>query len=417
MSEEPDWQAALRARGGLGMIRTLDAVRAGYAALGSPGAQVPVVRVVGTNGKGSTAAMTAHVLGRYGLRVGLYTSPHLHRVAERIRVDGQPLADAALRAIVERVLACEGQGLPRPLTFFEILTLAGLVASAEAGCEVMVLETGMGGRDDATSVLPATVTLMAPIALDHQAFLGSTLAAIAGEKAAVMRAGAPVFSAGQAPEVAEVLVATAQACGAPLQFVAPLARAPEGLPGAHQRGNGALALAGAAAILAQLRPDAPAPTIADLDGVRWPGRCERVACGGGTVVFDVAHNPHGVLALASWLEGQERRERVIVFGCLADKDGSQMVRILARLGAPLWLVPPGPGAYALEELAGPGRIVFAGPDDPRLRAAWADHLARGGEIVVCGSHGLVGRLRAEALGEATDAAPLVDPVARERERP
>lgn len=412
MSEEPEWLAALRARGSLGVIPTLEAVRAGHAALGSPGAGVPVIRVVGTNGKGSTAAMTAHALGRRGLRVGLYTSPHLHRVGERIRVDGAPIADADLQRIVAAVLRAEEQGLPRALTFFEILTLAALVAFAEAGCEVMVLETGMGGGKDATAVLPATVVLMTPIALDHQAYLGSTPAAIAGEKAAVIRAGAPVLSAPQAPEVEAVLRARAQACGAALRFVTPLGRAPAGLPGAHQQVNGALALAGAAAMLARLRPGAPAPTIAELDGVRWPGRCERVRCGGGTVVFDVAHNPHGMLALVTWLKGQADRGRVIVFGCLADKDGPQMVAILGRLGAPLWLVPPGPGAYAPEKLAGPGTSVFTGPDDPRLQAAWAEHLARGGEIVVCGSHLLVGRLRAAALGEATDAVPLSDPVAR-----
>lgn len=402
----PNWQEALFSRRSLGALLTLEAVRAAHAALGAPGAGVPVVHVVGTNGKGSTSAMVAHALRRRGRRVGLYTSPHLHRVGERICVDGAALSDAALQPLIDAVLAVE-QGLPRPLTFFEILTLAALLAFQQAGVEVMVLETGLGGRLDATRVLPATVTLFTPIDLDHQAYLGGTLAAIAGEKAAVMEDGAPAFSAPQAPAAAEVLRRVADEHAVTLQFVEPLPRPPVGLPGAHQRVNAAVALAGARAIDPQV-------TAEDLDGVRWPGRCERVAVGRGSVVFDAAHNPHGVRALVTWLGGQACARRVIVFGCLADKEATVMLAELSRLGAPLWLVPPGPGAYDTTLFGGPGVHMFAGTDDPGFRAAWSQHLASGGQIVVCGSHALVGRLRGEVLGEATDPVELSDPVARAR---
>lgn len=399
------WQDALAARRSLGVRLTLDAVLAAHAALGAPGRGRPVVHVVGTNGKGSTSAMVDHALRRRGRRVGLYTSPHLHRVGERIRIDGVALTDAALQPLVDDVLAVEARGLPRPLTFFEILTLAGLLACERAGVEVLVLETGLGGRLDATRVLPATVTLFTPIDLDHQAYLGETIAAIAGEKAAVMEDGAPAFSAPQAPEAAVVLRRVADACGVPLAFVEPLPRPPIGLPGEHQRINAALALAGARAI-------DPAVTAEDLDGVRWPGRCERVPVGGGSAVFDAGHNPHGIRALVTWLGGQPCARRVIVFGCLADKDGAAMLQELAQLGAPLWLVPPGPGAFEFPADAGARR--FAGPDDPALRTAIDAHLASRGELVICGSHALVGRLRSDLLGEAADAAELSDPVARRR---
>lgn len=405
LATPPAWQVALFARRTLGMIRGLEAVRAAHVALGEPAAGVPVVHVVGTNGKGSTSAMVAHALLRRGVRVGLYTSPHLHRVGERIRVDGAALSDEALRAIVERVLAVEGPALPRALTFFEVLTVAALLAFAEAGVEVMVLETGLGGRLDATGVVPATVTLMTPIDLDHQSYLGDTIEAIAAEKAAVMRDGAPVLSAPQSEAAAAVLEAAASEHGVPLQFVEPLARAPAGLPGEHQRVNAALALAGARAIDA-------AVTASDLDGVRWPGRCERVASGGGTVVFDAGHNPHGIAALVTWLEGQPHSRRTVVFGCLADKDAAGMLAALRRLRAPLWLVPPGPGAFDAEAFAGLDARVFADVDAPEFRVAWAEHLAAGAELVVCGSHLLVGRLRGDVLGEAADAVTLTDPLAR-----
>lgn len=401
--EIPRWQQALFDRRNLGVKLDLVAVRAVHAALGSPGREIPALHVLGTNGKGSTAAMAAQALTRRGRRVGLYTSPHLHRVGERVRIAGVALADEALQGLCDRVLAAEQAG-PRALTFFEVLTLAALLAFETGGVDAIVLEAGLGGRLDATRLGaggPIVATLFTPIALDHMAYLGPTIAAIAAEKAAVMADGAPALSAPQTEEAAAVLRATADACGVTLRFVEPLGHAP--LAGEHQRINAALALAGAQVI-------APEATAADLEGVVWPGRLERHASGGGALVFDVAHNPHGIAALVEHLRATPAGERAVLFGCLADKDGSGMVAELATLGCPLWLAPPPGGGLDVGALAAAaGARVFAGLDDPELAAARGALLARGGELVVCGSHHVVGHVRGQVLAVAADARTLSDP--------
>lgn len=416
--EVPRWQQALFERRNLGVKLDLEAVRAVHAALGSPGAGIRGLHVLGTNGKGSTAAMAAHALRGRGLRVGLYTSPHLHRVGERVRVDGVAIADDEVQGLCDRVLAAEHAG-PRALTFFEVLTLAGLLHFAERGVDALVIEAGLGGRLDATRVLRFTVSLFTSIALDHMQYLGPTIAAIAGEKAAVMEDGAPAISAPQTEEAAAVLRATARRFGVPLVFVEPLERAPVGLAGEHQRINGALALAGARRLVPELE-------VAALDGVVWPGRLERASAGGGSVVFDVGHNPHGIAALALALGGSAAR-RVVLFGCLADKDARGMIARLATLGCPLWLAPlPGVGVggggvggggaegRSLAEAAAgvAGVRVFASADAPELLAAEAGWLASGGELVVCGSHHLVGLVRGRLLGAPADVVRLTDPLAR-----
>jgi len=407
----PGWQQALFERRTMGIRLGLEVVRAAFEALDRPAGSIPAVHVVGTNGKGSTAAMTAHGLTRAGLKVGLYTSPHLHRVGERVRIDGVALSDEALRGEVEAALAIEATGaLPRALTFFEILTLAAMRAFAAAKVDVVVLEAGLGGRLDATRLGSFVVTLITSIGRDHMALLGPTLAAIAGEKAAVMEHGAPTFSGPQAPEVETVLRAAASKFGAPLRFVGALARPPVGLVGEHQRWNGALALAA----LQRLVPGADATL---LDGVRWPGRLERVRLGGGEVVFDVGHNVDGIAALTQHLRGIAAPSggRVIVFGCMADKEGPAMVGLLASLGARLWLVWPGDHeGWAPASLA--AGVAAAEPrgraDDAALRADLGAALAAGAEVVICGSHYLVGALRGALLGEASDRVSLSDPVPR-----
>ncbi len=403
MSTVPAWQEALFARRYLGVQLGLEAVCAAFTALGSPGAGLRSVHVLGTNGKGSTAALCAHALGKR-LRVGLYTSPHLHRVGERIRVGGEAVGDDALQALVDRVLAV--QDLPRPLTFFEILTLAALLHFAASGAELLVMEAGLGGRLDATRVLRHSVTLFTPIDLDHMNYLGPDVVAIAGEKGAVLEDRAPAYSAPQSPEAAMVLRGLAGRWNVPLTFVEPLSRPPVGLEGAHQRVNAALALAGA-------RHLDPSIAAEDLDGVVWPGRLERRVVGEGAVIFDVAHNPHGIAALVAHLEVAPRAPRALLFGCLADKDAPAMLAALARVGAPLWIAPPPGAAPDLTDLAAPfGADVFASVDDPRLQGSIDGWLAGGGELVICGSHHLVGHLRARLLGEASDGRWLGDPLRR-----
>lgn len=408
-----DWRASLFARRTLG-------VRPGYAGLQRvldelvPGAcerpPFRVVQVVGTNGKGSTSAMLAHGLARAGLAgpIGLYTSPHLHRVGERVRIAGAALDDAAIQRTSEAVEAVERR-IGEHLSFFEVLTAVALVEFVAAGCAAVVLEAGMGGRLDATTAVAAELVAIAHVALDHQAYLGDTLAAIAAEKAAVIRPGRPVFSQQQAPEAKAVIDAVAAERAAPLVYVEPLVRAPIGLVGDHQRHNGALALAALQALIGE-QADA-----SWLDGVAWPGRLEPVAVGAGRVWLDVAHNVDGVEALVAALPGAGIRPAAIVFGTLADKQPLAQAERLRRV-APLWLVPPDhAAAMDLDALARPEDRRFAGADDPALAAAIAQAGRAGDTLLACGSHYLVGALRERLLalpGAELDPRSLADPLVR-----
>lgn len=371
-------------------VETLSSI---WTQLGRPAAEVPAVHVVGTNGKGSTSAMCAHALTQHGRRVGLYTSPHLHRVGERVRIDGVAEPDDALAHAVDQVLAAEraveqGGALARPLSFFELLTLAAWQRFAAHGVDVIVAEAGMGGRHDATRICSAVAVVVTAIDLDHREHLGDTRALIAAEKIAVARPAVPCFTCTQADDAMAVLREHTAAIGAPLHVVPPLERAPLGLPGAHQRSNAALALAAARVL-------APMVVAEDLDGVRWPGRFERIGRGGGTLVLDVAHNPAGAQVLADTLRSEGMADATIVLGCMADKDADGIVAAITR-DARSWAwidlgaygsrgAPPPPGAST----------VLAG--DAELRAHVDAALTRGETVCVCGSHVLVAAVRAWAL--------------------
>ncbi len=380
----------LFARRSLGIRLELDTVFEVWRRLGQPAAGVPAVHVVGTNGKGSTSAMVDLALRRHGREVGLYTSPHLHRVGERVRIGGLAESDVLLEAAVDRVLGFEqGVNLPRPLSFFEVLTLAAWVRFAERGVEVIIAEAGMGGRYDATRICDAHVVAVTSIDLDHQMWLGDTLAAIAGEKIAVARADVPVFSVPQDPQVLEVLREHTNAIRAPFDVVTRLPQGPAGLLGAHQHSNAALALAAARVI-------EPAVTEADLDGVVWPGRFERIAHGGGTLIFDVAHNPAGVLALLATLE-VHAPNAAIAIGCVVDKDAAAMAAAVGRSGRDwAWVDLGGFGAAGIHLDQSPCVLDALVPT-----LAWIDaRLAGGGTVCVCGSHVLVAAVRATVLGIA-----------------
>ena len=410
-----DWREALFARRTLG-------VRPGYAGLRRvldelvPGAcerpPFRVVQVVGTNGKGSTSAMLAHGLAQAGLPgpIGLYTSPHLHRVGERVQIAGRALDDAAIQRTSDRVDAVE-RALGERLSFFEVLTAVAIVEFVAAGCSAVVLEAGLGGRLDATTVMHADVVAIARIALDHQAYLGDTLAAIAGEKAAVIRAGQRVFTQVQAPEASVVIDQRAAAQGVEVVRVEPLARAPLGLPGEHQRHNAALALASLRALVPE-RADIDARW---LDGVRWPGRLESIRLGAGQVWLDVAHNLDGIEALVTALAQLGIQPDAIVFGTLADKQPEAMAERLRSI-APLWLVPPEhASAMDVAALARPGERQFFGSSDPALMAALNERIGAGDTILVCGSHYLVGALRERLLdldAASLDPRALADPITR-----
>src|SRR5215472_1154630 len=236
--------ADLVARVPLGMRLGLEPMRAACNALGHPERTFAAVHVAGTNGKGSVCAMVESILRAAGKRTGMYTSPHLHRFAERIRIDGEPLDDAALARVLSDVLKRAPE-----LSFFEVATAAAFVAFREAEVDVAVLEVGIGGRLDATNVIPPPLaTAITRIALDHTDRLGPTLAHIAREKAGIAKAGVPLVVGSLDEGPLAVVEDAARAVGAPVVFAERDARAGEavdnvrvGLAGGHQRENARVA--------------------------------------------------------------------------------------------------------------------------------------------------------------------------------
>jgi dihydrofolate synthase/folylpolyglutamate synthase len=389
-------------------VAGLREVEAVDGALGHPCAGTRVIHVVGTNGKGSTSSMCAHTLRGLGLRVGLYTSPHLHRINERIVVDADAISDNEMKAALERVDAAEGEVSAR-LSFFEALTLAALVHFAGKNVDVVVLEAGLGGRLDATRIRTSAVILFARIDFDHEAYLGNTLAAIAGEKAAVMHKQARAFSVQQVSEVRDVLVAFAQSVACELKFVEPLLRPPHPFRGDHQTHNGALAFAGVRALL----PDR-AVEHSLLDGAKWPGRLEEVAIGGGTLIFDVAHNLNGIEAFVAYV--QHHPVDVVVFGTMADKRVEAMLKRLGALQASIWWAAPAREGAAPAPDGPTLSQRFRDVEDEALAHAIAEKLSIGQRVALCGSHFVVAPLRARFLGvEWRAGVELCDPVRRQRE--
>jgi dihydrofolate synthase/folylpolyglutamate synthase len=357
----------------------LERMEAALAALGHPEQQVPALHVAGTNGKGSTCAFAESCLRAAGYRVGLYTSPHLVRVNERIRVGGEPIPDDVLGTRILEVLArCPDAA--RTLTFFEFGTLVAYWHFAQERVDVAVVEVGLGGRLDATRTCRAEVTAVSTISFDHQEYLGHTLAAIAGEKAGTFRPGIPAVTVAQHPEAAQSIRAIASNVGAPLGEQGrdfDLSRTPDGrwrwtsgprvlegltlgLVGAHQGQNAALALAALERLGARGFPVDEQSLRQGLARARWPGRMQQVG-EAPQLWLDGAHNPGGAATLAATVrEVLAGRPVHLVFGVLADKDWPEMVETLFPLAASLHLAPP----------ASPRALS---PETPALRAAAARH--------------------------------------------
>ena len=402
----------------------LERVEAVLAELGHPEREFPALHVAGTNGKGSTCAFAEACLRAGGYRVGLYTSPHLQRVNERFRVGGEEIPDAVLG---QRVLEVLGRA-PRAaeaLTFFEFGTVVAFWHFARERVEVAVVEVGLGGRLDATRACRAEVTAVSAISFDHEAQLGHTLDAIAGEKAGIFRAGVPAIISRQAPDAAARLRAVAQAVGAPLleqerdfrlepggdgtfTFHGPTgacAGLRPALAGPHQRHNAALALAALGALGRRGFPLGEGALREGLASARWPGRMERI-CERPGLWVDGAHNPAGVEALAAAVRQLlPGRPLQLVFGVLGDKAWPAMVeRIfplaeglqLARVESPRALAPDAPGLLEAAGRAGLQPSVY-----PSVAAAVEGALAAagpGGEVLACGSLVLVGEVHAWARG-------------------
>jgi dihydrofolate synthase/folylpolyglutamate synthase len=411
-----DLLARLEAARALGVELGLPRVRRALAALGDPQRRFAAVQLAGTNGKGSTAAMTEAILREAGVRTGLYTSPHLCRFTERIRVAGAEADGDRLAALDARVAAT---GVP--LTYFEIATALAFLTFAEEGVELAVLETGLGGRLDAVTTCEPLATAVTSLALDHADYLGGTLREIAREKAGVIKPGVPHLVGALPPEAVEEMERAAAAAGAPLlragrDFSRDLAPdvAPA-LPGAHQASNAALAAALAAHAWARLRPGPLPPEAlrAGLEGVRWPGRLERVT---GDVLLDCAHNVEGARALAAALPSLTAgRPVALLTSIVRDKDAAG---ILAALAPAVGMVvatqssnPRSIPAADLAALAAPLGLKTQMSPDPVVALNLARRfVGHGGLVVVAGSIFLVGELRAHLLGEPIDPTPVSDPL-------
>jgi dihydrofolate synthase/folylpolyglutamate synthase len=406
--------ARLYAARRFGVKLGLERMRAVLDELGTPDARLGrVVHVAGTNGKGSTVAMLAALATSGGARVATYTSPHLSTLRERVVIAGELASEAALADAGARVLAAASRaGLE--LTFFEAITAIGMDVIARAGVDITVLEVGLGGRLDATNVvsaLVAPVAVITGVAMDHEAILGDTLAAIAREKAGIVKPGQHVvIGASGEPEGQGLLVELARAAGAArvevVDHVAIAAVPAVSLAGAHQRANAAAALAGIRALGVPHDPRT-------LASVRHPGRFERIA---PDVIVDGAHNPHGARALAATLRA-EPGTWVLVLAVSADKDALAIAAALApvaraivatRYGQERALVPEAL-AQVCREVA-PGKVVEAADDLPAALAA-ARRLASGATIVVAGSLFLVGEARVLLAGAEADPIALSDPAA------
>ncbi len=343
----------------LGRIRRL------LEALGHPERDLPpVVHIAGTNGKGSTLAMLDAMLSASGLRVHRYISPHLVHFNERILLQGRPIAEPLLADVLDE---CERANRGEPITFFEITTAAAFLAFRHFPADLLLLETGLGGRLDATNVIARPrLTLISPISLDHEAHLGRTVGAIAAEKAGILKPGVPALVAAQPAEAAAVLRARGRWIGAPLRFAGEDWRVERSsaafryeekggdmlelplpaLAGRHQIENAGLAVA-AARMLAGDRLDA-ACMARGLTGVRWPARLERLDAAAlgvplsppSELWLDGGHNPAAGSALARSLpELAGEKEIHLVVGMLRTKDMLAFLRPLAPVVRSITVVP------------------------------------------------------------------------------
>ena len=348
----------------LAMKLGLESVRALARVSGDPQKAFPAVHIAGTNGKGSTAAMTSSILRETGLRVGLYTSPHLVSITERIRIDGDEIAPdefsrltADVRAAGERLVA--EKALPALPTFFEQVTMIAYLYFAQREVDLAVLEVGLGGRLDATNICEPVVTAITPVGFDHQKYLGATLSSIAGEKAGIVKPGVPVVIAPQSGEAMTAIIARCRELNAPMiETSDPLdieaagdenigryrfryrTRHDEyavrlGLRGRHQITNALVAIQIAEQLWAAGFDIPSAAIVEGLNKAEWPGRLEMIRPSPSQapllplILLDGAHNAAGARALRDFLDEHFHSIPItIIFGAMADKAIGEISEIL-----------------------------------------------------------------------------------------
>lgn len=400
-------------------------------ALDHPERRFAAVLIAGTNGKGSTAATLASILIAAGHKTGLYTSPHLLRVNERIQVNDEEITDEAFAAIHERVeqvatRLVAGGGLPWHPSFFEMLTAMAFCHFADAGVHIAVLEVGMGGRLDATNVVEPVVSVITDVALDHQKYLGNTIAEIAREKAGIIREGGVVVTLPQHPQANDVVgntILERRARGvSAVPYVPPVSPGASGnwkpetgnsypvdvlgetitvdspLIGRHQLRNVALAIAAAV----ELNAAGFAITAQDVErGIRltrWRGRFQRIPATANApeYILDAAHNPAGAWALRSTLsERYAERPITLVFGAMRDKAIAEMAEVLFPVAAHVIATrAANPRSATPEEVrdaaARTGVDVFCEPDVSAALARARSLTPKDGVIVIAGSIYILG---------------------------
>jgi dihydrofolate synthase / folylpolyglutamate synthase len=409
---------------------SLDEIRTLLGVLGNPHLSFPSILIAGTNGKGSTAATLASILKASGLRTGLYTSPHLERPNERIRVDGMEIDDATFARLYFRVqdtaqnLVLE-ERLPQLPSYFELLTALGFLYFAETNVQVAVLEVGMGGRLDATNIVDPLISIITDISLDHMEWLGPTISTIAREKAGILRPSGTMITLPQHPEANQVLgeVATelrvkgvsatpyVPSAGTEgsyrLEVLGEAITVDSPLAGEHQHRNIALAITAAAELASQhgfrITPGAIA------EGIRrtsWPGRLEQVERADRRWILDVAHNPAGAWALRAGLRMllHDERPRTLIFSCLRDKPVAEMSQILFPMFERVILAPiHASRATSVDDLL--AAAMATGTDAlavdsvrEAIDRAQNDVGDAKGVIVISGSVYLVGEARAILIG-------------------
>ena len=315
---------------------------------GDPHEQLRFIHVAGTNGKGSTCAILESIYRGQGLKTALFTSPHLVSFTERLQVNRIPISEddvARLTASIMQTLG--GQDTScwtlRP-TFFEFVTIMGLLYFAERRCDLVIWETGMGGRLDATNIVTPLASVITNIQHDHQHWLGHTLEEIAAEKAGIIKPRIPILTATPPGPALEVICATAQRQHAPLTIVSPTERSSNilrDLPllGSHQQTNAALALSVASA-LASTIPVAEETLLSAIKTVHWPGRLQLLQRGPSTILLDGAHNPDGAKSLADALTKYfADRKITLILGLFRDKAWQEMCDLLVPLAERVLLVP------------------------------------------------------------------------------
>jgi dihydrofolate synthase/folylpolyglutamate synthase len=318
-----------------------------------------VIHVAGTNGKGSVCAMIDAICRAHNLQTGLFTSPHLVSFRERIQVNGRSISEDEAGDGLALIRQTVADWDPHP-TFFEVTTALALHQFGPKHVDVAILETGLGGRLDATNAIASTVAVITPIGLDHQKWLGDTIEQIASEKAGIIKPDAPVISSAQPVAAEHVLRKRAEECKAPIEFVTePYSGGPVGLRGLHQRENAAVAMA---AVRASNLEVSDAAIASGLVSVQWPARFERWD---DRIIIDGAHNPAAAQVLAkTWRDTFGEQRASVILAILADKDVAGICQALAPI-ADRFVLPPirSERAFPPDDLANVLSSVI--PDIPR----------------------------------------------------